>query len=144
MRPALLLAAALALPLSATAAEPLQGLADLDAIGDLAGNAAQTLTEAARDKVLARKMLGSEVTGPGGKTIGTLDNLVIVPGGQVAAVIIKPKDGKPLALPYQALKLSAAASAGKAAGVSLPMSLEDARGMDAVKKLTAAALGNGG
>ena len=144
MRPALILAAALALPLPATAAEPLQGIPDPQAIGDIAGDATKTLSEKARQKVLVRGMLGSEITGPGGGTIGTLDNLVIVPGGQVVAAIVKPEDGEPLALPYQALKVSAAASAGKAAGVSLPVGLEELRGMQSVKDLTAAALGKDG
>ncbi|HUF56308.1 MAG TPA: hypothetical protein VMM55_07075 [Thermohalobaculum sp.] len=143
MRPALMLAAALALPLPAAGMEPLQGLADPDAVADLAANAAGVVTEKAKDTLLVREMLGREITGPGGETVGTLGNLVVVPGGRIAAIVVLPGSGDPLVLPYQALKLSAAASAGEAVGLSLPMDLEEARGLGPVQDLTAAVLGDG-
>ena len=142
LRPALV-AAALLLPPSAPAMEPLQGVADPDAVADLAGNAARTVTEQARDTLLVREMLGREITGPGGETVGTLGNLVIVPGGRVAAIVVLPTDGDPIVLPYQALKLSAAASTGDAVGLSLPMDLDEARALGPVQELTGAVLDGG-
>lgn len=142
-RPALL-AALLALPVPAAAMEPLQGLADPDAVADLAANAAAVVSEKARDTLLVRQMLGREITGPDGETVGTLGNLVMVPGGRVAAIIVLPASGEPVVLPYQALKLSAAAAADEAVGLSLPLDLEEARSLGPVQELTAAVLGDGG
>lgn len=143
-----LLAAALALPFPLAAQTgsggAVEALTDPAAITDAAASAAQTLEKSAKGHLLVAEMLGSEIAGPSGDTLGTLENLVVIPGGKIVAAIVKPKQGDPIALPYQALKVSAAASAGKKTGLTLPIELEKARGMSALQDLTAAVLGDGG
>ncbi len=120
-------------------------LTDPAKIGDAAQKAADQFGQKAKSKLLASKMLGQEVTGPGGGTVGTLQDLVVVPGGQVIAVLVKPSDGgQPVALPYQAMKVSAASSAAGKAGLSLPVSLEDARAIQGMQALTKAVTGGSG
>jgi sporulation protein YlmC with PRC-barrel domain len=119
-------------------------LTDPAKIGDAAQKAADQLRGKAKGKLLASKMIGREVTGPGGGTVGTVEDLVVVPGGNVVAVLVKPSNGQPVALPYGALKVSAASSAADKMGLSLPVSLEEARGMQGMQALTEAVTGKGG
>ena len=121
-----------------------QTLSDPSAIADSASKAASTLTGKAKEHVLVRQMLGQQVTGPGGDVLGTLDNLVVVPGGQVVAVVVKPEQGQPVVLPYQALKVSAASSASEKLGLTLPMSLKEAKDMSAIQDLTSTVLEQNG
>jgi hypothetical protein len=130
------------LPLAAGAGMA-ETLTDPAKIGDAAAKAADRLAKKAKSKVLASKMIGRKVTGPGGGTVGTVEDLVVVPGGQVVAVLVKPGSGQPVALPYGALKVSAASSAADSLGLSLPVSLEEARAMQGMQALTKAVTGGG-
>lgn len=121
----------------------LDSLSDPSSITDAAVTAVDTMRSQASEHLLASNILGQEVTGPGGDTVGTIEDLVVVPGGKLVAVLIKPRDGEPIALPYQALKASAVASAGDSLGFSLPVSLEEARGMQSLQDLTSAIIGSG-
>jgi sporulation protein YlmC with PRC-barrel domain len=131
---------ALPLPLAAQS-DLIEALTDPAAIGDAAQGAADRLASEAEDKVLVSEMIGREVTGPGGERVGAVDDLVVVPGGQIVAVLVSPAEGAPVALPYRALKVSAAASAAEQMGLSLPVSLEDARAMQGMQALTRAVTG---
>ena len=123
--------------------ETAQSLTDASAVAESAMKTVETLSKNAAEHMLVKDMLGTEVTGPGGNVVGTVENLVVVPGGKVMAVIIKPKDGQPVALPYGALKVSTAASAANSIGLTLPISLDDLRGKEAVQKLTSTVLNSG-
>ena len=106
--------------------------------GDLAGaakEAADTLKQAAADKLLVADMLGAEVTGPGGERLGTVENLVVVPGGKLVAAILALEGGEKLPVPYRMVKVS---RAQEKLGVSLPVTLEDLRGDEAVEALAEA------
>lgn len=143
---------ALPLPLAAqsgggSASGMVETLTDPAAIGDAASEAAELLGEKAKHKLLASEMIGRDVTGPGGDTIGTVEDLVVVPGGKVVAILVKPpggQSGKPVALPYQALKVSAAGKAAGKAGLSLPVGLDEARGIKGMQALTEAVTAEGG
>jgi sporulation protein YlmC with PRC-barrel domain len=112
------------------------------AIADAATKAADELAKKAKDSVLASEMIGRQVTGPGGDNLGTVQDLVVIPGGQVMAILVKPSGGgAPVALPYRALKVSGAAKAADQLGLSLPVSLDEARGMQGMQALTKAATG---
>lgn len=133
------------LTLSAEVDEAVEALTDPAAIGDAASQAADELASKAEDKVLASEMIGREITGPDGDTLGEVEDLVVVPGGKVMAVLVRPSDdGELVALPYQALKVSAAAEGGDELGLSLPVDLEEARAIDGMQALTEAATGEGG
>ena len=112
--------------------------AHAQSLGDLAGaakEAADTLKQAAADKLLVADMLGAEVTGPGGERLGTVENLAVVPGGKLVAAIIALEGGDKLPVPYRMVKVS---RAQQKLGVTLPVSLEDLRGDEAVKALASA------
>ena len=83
MRTPLALAALLAL------AAPLPALAQLDDISGAAEEAASQLSDAAADKLLLADMIGLEITGPNGDTVGTVEDLVAVPGGKLVAAVIR-------------------------------------------------------
>jgi PRC-barrel domain len=119
-------------------------LTDPAKIEEAAKKAADQLGKKAKAKVLASELIGRKVTGPGGGTVGTVEDLVVVPGGQVLAVLIKSDGGQPVALPYGALKVSAASSAADKMGLSLPVGLEEARAMQGMQALTKAVTGTGG
>lgn len=142
MRPAIsttlaLLAAALIqdAPLPAEAAEPTTS----GGIASAAKSAAGALASAGKDKLLVKDMLGAEVTGPGGETIGTVENLAVIPGGRVVAALLstRSKDTGRIAVPFSAVKISR--GAGKL-GLGLPMSLSKLKSMDKVQALTKAVL----
>ncbi len=119
-----------------------EALTDPSAISDAATKAADELAGKAKDSLLASEMIGREVTGPGGDSLGTVQDLVVIPGGQVMAILVKPKGGgEPVALPYRALKVSGAAKAADQMGLSLPVSLDEARGMQGMQALTKAVTG---
>ena len=112
--------------------------AHAQSLGDVAGaakEAADTLKSAAENKLLVADMLGAEVTGPGGEAIGTVENLAVVPGGKLVAAVIALEGGDKLPVPYQMVKVS---RAQEKLGVTLPVSLKDLRGDEAVKALAEA------
>lgn len=144
--PLALMLMAAPMPLAAeTGAEEVvaEALTDSDAIGDAAQEAADRLDDA-KDRLLASEMIGRKVTGPDGDELGEVEDLVVAPGGQVVAVLVKPDEGDRVALPYRALKVSAAASASEEMGLSLPVDLDEARGIDGMQALTDAVTGEDG
>jgi len=103
--------------------------------GDMASaarEAADTLAEAAKNRILIEDLFGTEITGPGGETIGTVDNLAVIPGGQIVAALVQTRDGQRIAVPFKAVKLSRAA--GKLAA-SLPVGLSELQGMEELQSL---------
>ena len=110
------------------------------ASGDLAGaasEAADAIEGAAEAKLLIADMIGAQVKGPDGATLGTVENLVVVPGGTLVAAIlaVQGTDGEHLPVPYRLVKVSGAADA---LGVSVPVGLEELRANEAVAALASA------
>lgn len=130
---AIAVATTLALPVAA------QDLPDLDAVASQATDLATEVAEAAADRVLVADMLGRDVIGPDGAVLGTLDDLVVLPGGNLVAAVIARPEGRPVALPWDAAK------AGVAAGepVEIPFTGAELDGAQALRDLTDA-LGVGG
>lgn len=133
---ALLLAAPLAAPVAAPAQEvPALG----PALGDVA-EAARDLAGRVADHVLVADMLGRDVIGPDGEALGTLGDLVVLPGGNLVAAVVDLGDGDGeggggrIALPWDAAK------AGVRAGepVEVPFTRAEIEGDAALRDLSAA------
>lgn len=126
-----LLAAVCALPAAA------QGTGD---IASAAKSAADELASGAKDKLLVKDMLGADVTGPGGEKIGTVENLVVVPGGRVVAAIVATdaEDTGRIPVPFSVVKM---AQAGGKLGLELPVGLSKLQGMKEVQALAGAVPG---
>ncbi|WP_181707653.1 PRC-barrel domain-containing protein [Chthonobacter rhizosphaerae] len=109
---AVLLAAALFACLYASSS-PAQstGSAPSD-LATAAESAAATLSKSAKDSLLVRDLLGAEVTAPGGDVSGTVQDLVVVPGGRIVAAIVEPKakGADPVPVPFAAVKVKKSAS----------------------------------
>jgi len=71
------------------------------------GEAAELLRGAAEDALLLRDLLGTEIGDPGGDTVGTVANFVVIPGGRIVAAVIETSDGDRLPVPFAAVKLQA-------------------------------------
>ena len=128
----LTLAICLALP--ALAQDGLPDLPDEIAGSEAMASAARAILEAGEDKFLLADLIGREVTGPDGAALGTVDNLAALPGGRLVAALMTLEDGTRIAVPYQALSLSAAAGTLEA---TLPMSADQLSDMDELKDLAA-------
>jgi hypothetical protein len=102
-------------------------------IASAATDAAEALKNAAKDKVLVKDLLGTTINGPDGKAIGTVENLVVIPGGRVVAAILATggKTGR-IPVPFTAVKISKSAGQLEA---RLPMSLTELRNMKEVQQL---------
>jgi hypothetical protein len=102
-----------------------------------AKSAAETLTSVAQDKLLVKDMLGADVSGPGGKTMGTVENFVVIPGGRIVAAIIATdaKDTGRIPVPFSLVKVTH--TAGKL-GLTLPVGLSEMKGMKEIQTLAAA------
>ena len=97
-----------------------------------ASDAVSALTEAGRDKLLIADLIGAKITDPSGEA-GTLTNLVAVPGGRIVAALVTPAGGgDPVVIPYQLVKIDAAADA---LGLSLPEPLADLAGRSGMAEL---------
>lgn len=131
--PALILAAASLQTAPATA----QTMTD---VTSAAKSAAKTLGSAAQDKLLVRDMLGAGVSGPNGKTVGTVDDLVAIPGGRIVAAIIATDaaDMGRIPVPFSMVKVSR--TAGKL-GFALPAELSELKNMKEIQALAAATPG---
>lgn len=130
MRAACAIAAGLTAALGAPAGAQLMDLSEA------ASEAVSALEEAAQDAVLVGDLIGAEATGPAGERVGSVSNLVALPGGTLIAALIAPDEGgEPLVVPFKALKLSMKADA---AGVTLPESPEALRGTEAATRLSQA------
>lgn len=109
----------------------------LDLPDEIAGSeavasAARTIVEAGADKVLLADLIGSEVAGPSGEALGTVEDLAAIPGGRLIAALVSLDDGTMVALPYQALKLDAA---GETARATLDLTAEELRALPELREL---------
>lgn len=103
-------------------------------LSSASSDAVSALSDAAEDKILIADLIGADVSDPSGDVVGTVDNLVAVPGGRIVAAIIKPEDdGDLLPVPFQAVKLSQGADK---ASVALPDTIGDMRDSSEVKDLS--------
>ncbi|WP_230533399.1 PRC-barrel domain-containing protein [Microvirga roseola] len=109
-------------------------------VASAAKSAADTLTSSAKDSLLVKDLLGAQVSGPGGDTVGTVDNLVAVPGGRIVAAILVPQGqgGDRIPVPFSIVKV--AKTSGKL-GITLPVSLSELKGMKEVQQLVSAVPG---
>lgn len=95
-------------------------------------SAAETLAGQAEERLLIRDLLGKELMGADGETLGTVENFVVVPGGRLVAAVVETSDGARLAVPFAAVKLAAAAE-GSPMQLSLPAA--EVRGIEALRSL---------
>ena len=102
-------------------------------LAQTAGSAVDALRSAAEDKLLIGDVIGSDVSGPSGETIGTIRNLVAVPGGRLVAVVLELEGGDRIAAPYQLLKVSAASGSLQAA---MPVTADELTSMSAVEEMS--------
>ena len=86
-------------------------LPNLDAMTSQAADLTSKLAEGAADQVLVADMLGRDVIGPDGTALGTLENLVVLPGGNLVAAVIARPEGRRIALPWDAAKAGVKAGA---------------------------------
>lgn len=108
--------------------------AQLDDLTGAAEEAVSMLKGAAADALLVGDLIGADVLGPSGEVVGTVDNLVAIPGGTLVAVIVDPSgDGQRFPIPYKAAKLSSTAQKTQ---VVLPEALDAFRDSAAVADLT--------
>ena len=117
-----------------TATEAAGALASGD-LGAAASAAAEAIRGAAEDRLLIADVIGAEVTGPDGASLGTVENLVAVPGGKLVAAVLAVEGGERLPVPYELVKVSSAADT---LGISLPVGLEELRADEAVAALAGA------
>jgi PRC-barrel domain len=95
-------------------------------------SAAKDLAGMASDRLLIKDLLGQELAGPDGNSVGTIEDLVVVPGGRVVAALVETSDGTRLAIPFAAVKL---ASAADGPPVSTTLKADEIKGMSELKTL---------
>ncbi len=127
---AALAAAGLALAAPAAAQEQEPGAAA--AVPGPVGSAAKALRQAGENALYVGDLLGAEVTGPGESVVGTVENLVAVPGGQLVAIVVVTGEGERVPVPYKAVKV---ARTTDRLGLTLDVSLEDLKGRSAFSAL---------
>lgn len=125
---------ALVLP-ALTVAQDLPDLPDTLETPEELGVAAETLAGTAADRVLVAGLIGSELAGPSGKALGTVENLVMLPGGRIVAALVEMPDGTRIAVPFQAVKIAGAAETARA---SVPFDAEELRDLPALADLATA------
>ena len=97
-----------------------------------AEEAASALTDAAQDKLLIKDLMGSTVNGPAGDAIGTVENLVAIPGGRIVAAVLSVREGDRLVVPFSVLKLSGLRDK---TGLASPIGVSELRNDPAVQSL---------
>jgi hypothetical protein len=130
MRPILMFLAALAAPGPLVA----QDLPEPDAVVSAARDAAERLRDLAEDRLTLADMLGAEVIGADGTPIGTVEDFVALPGGNLVAAIVAREGGGRIALPWDAVQAGVAAGTG----IELPMTEAELDGAEAIRGLNAA------
>jgi sporulation protein YlmC with PRC-barrel domain len=68
--------------------------------------AAKKLAKQAQDRFLIADLIGQELTGRDGKTVGTVQNFAVAPGGRILAAVVTRPDGTRIAVPFSAVKLA--------------------------------------
>lgn len=135
--PALAAAALLAVGLA-----PAPAPAQLMGLAEAGSEALKAVRSAAKDALLVKDMIGAKIVGPTGEKVGTVRDLVVIPGGQLVALVVSPDDLQhPILVPYKAAKISKAAKAASGAvnatvEIQLPQPLDKLRAGKAVTDLT--------
>lgn len=110
-------------------------------LASAAKEAATALSDSAKDSLLVRDLLGATVTAPGGEKSGTVEDLVVVPGGRIVAALVKTgSDGERIPVPFSAVKVTRSASK---LSLELPESIEALKKDSAVDALAKAIPGGG-
>ncbi|CUH33554.1 PRC-barrel domain protein [Jannaschia seosinensis] len=110
-----------------------QSLPDRQDVLSSATDVASEIADAAEDRLLIADILGREMIGADGNSIGTVENFVVLPGGNLVAAVIARKDGSRIALPWKAVQ---AGLAVEGSDITLPMSGEEIDGSEPLRKLT--------
>lgn len=105
----------------------------LDDLGAAATEAVEVLRGAAEDRLLIGDVLGSELSGPSGETIGTVENFAAIPGGRIVAVVVAMNNGQRIAVPWQVVSVSRAADS---VGLEVPVSADGLLHNAAVEKMS--------
>jgi sporulation protein YlmC with PRC-barrel domain len=105
-----------------------------DSLTDASGiaSAARTLAEAGADRLLLADLIGQEIIGSDGSTVGTVEDFVATPGGRVVAALVSMPDGTRLAVPYAAIKVVGAA---ETAGLEVPVTASELQEMGELRSL---------
>jgi hypothetical protein len=109
---------------------------DLSDVTSAAKSAAETLTSAAQDKLPVKDILGADVSRPGGKTIETVENFVVIPGGRVVAAIMATDAKGTGRIPVPLSMVKVPHTAGKL-GLTLPVGLSKLKNMKEIQTLAA-------
>lgn len=120
---------ALGVPASAQDLPTFDDLTSASAIA----SAAESLESKLGDRLLVRDLLGKELKGADGESVGTIEDLAVVPGGRVIAAIVSTGDGSRIAVPFAAVKLADSASR-----VEVPVAASELTGMSALGSLATA------
>lgn len=123
------IAMALALLPVPSAAQDLPSPGDLTSASGIA-SAARNLAGEAEDRLLVRDLLGKELKGADGNTLGTVEDLAVIPGGRVVAAIVSTGNGKRIAVPFAAVKL-----AGTGSSLEVPVAASDLAGRAELRSL---------
>lgn len=114
------------------AAQDLSDAKDAVTSTDEMAEAASKIGDKAADSLLVRDLLGKEIKGSDGETVGTIDDFVVVPGGRLVAAMVKTDDDTRIAVPFAAVKVTGRA---EDAGLDLPVKASEVREMDELKEL---------
>jgi sporulation protein YlmC with PRC-barrel domain len=95
-------------------------------------SAAQALSEAGMDRLLIKDLIGKELTGSDGNTIGTVEDFAVIPGGRIIAALVSTSDGTRLAVPYAAIRV---ANAATSASLQVPISASELLDMGELQSL---------
>lgn len=120
-----------ALTAGAAGAQDLPLPGEVTSLDDLSA-AAETLAGMAADKLLVRDLLGQPLVGAEGAEIGTVENFVVLPGGNLVAALVETSDGGRIAVPFSAVKLGAAV---QGAPMELPFAASEVAGLEALSSL---------
>ncbi len=132
-RPARLALAMIALSVSPAISQE-DMLDDMDDLTnrDAVAEAASKLVDQGKDTFLVEGMLGREIKGSDGETIGEIKDLVVIPGGRIPAALVEVDGDTTIAVPFGAVKLSGSADE---AGLDLPLTKSEVEDMDELQKL---------
>lgn len=95
--------------------------------------AATKLAGAVEDRLLIKDLIGKELKGKDGETLGTVEDFVVVAGGRLIAAMVKTEDDERLAVPFAAVKVAGSA---EDAGLELPIDASELEDMDELRSLT--------
>jgi sporulation protein YlmC with PRC-barrel domain len=113
---------------------PAQEVPGLSQIEGAAGDLLDRGIDLGADVLLIADLLGREVVGPDGGSLGTVEDFVLIPGGNLVAALIARPDAPTIALPYEAVSAGVAVNGP----VEIPMTGAEIDGSEALARLSRA------